>query len=99
MSSYFEEMPYYEIKALVEQHYQDKSKIKKLKRKVKELNTLLGQFIDNSISKDDLKKIVDECIPKKENMITGELEYTTNANANSFLTQEILKLLEDEEFE
>ena len=50
----------------------------------------------NCISKDKLKEIVDECIPKKENIITRELEYTPNANANSYLTQEILSLLKEE---
>ena len=45
---------------------------------------------------DKLKEIVDECIPKKENIITRELEYTPNANANSYLTQEILLLLKEE---
>ena len=42
-----------------------------------------------------LKEIVDECIPKKENIITKELEYTPNANDNSYLTQRILELLEE----
>lgn len=42
-----------------------------------------------------IQEIVDECIPKKENIFTGELEYTTNANANSFLAQEILNLLKE----
>ena len=44
-----------------------------------------------------IKEIVDDCIPKKENIITRELEYTPNANANSFLTQRILELLEESE--
>ena len=41
----------------------------------------------------EIKEIVDECIPKKENIITNELEYTPNTNANSYLTQRILDLL------
>lgn len=44
-----------------------------------------------------LKEIVDECIPKKENIITKELEYTPNTNGNSYLTQRILELLEESE--
>ena len=42
-----------------------------------------------------LKEIVDEHIPKQPNIITGEIEYTPNTNANSFLVQDILKLLEE----
>lgn len=56
----------------------------------------LEEFNKKFISIDKLKEIVDECIPKKENIITRELEYTPNANANSFLTQEILSLLKEE---
>ena len=44
-----------------------------------------------------IKKIVDECIPKKTNIITNEIEYTPNANANSYLTQQILELLQESE--
>ena len=50
---------------------------------------------ENYIRKDKLKEIVDEHIPKQPNIITGEIEYTPNANANSFLVQDILKLLEE----
>lgn len=57
---------------------------------------LAREYQGNCISKDKLKEIVDECIPKKENIITRELEYTPNANANSYLTQEILLLLKEE---
>ena len=57
---------------------------------------LAREYQGNCISKDKLKEIVDECIPKKENIITRELEYTPNANANSYLTQEILSLLKEE---
>lgn len=57
---------------------------------------LAREYQGNCISKDKLKEIVDECVPKKENIITRELEYTPNANANSYLTQEILSLLEKE---
>ena len=56
----------------------------------------LEEFNKKFISIDKLKEIVDECIPKKENIITKELEYTPNANANSYLTQEILSLLKEE---
>ena len=56
----------------------------------------INWFCENYIHKNKLKEIVDECIPKKENIITKELEYTPNANANSYLTQEILSLLKEE---
>lgn len=60
----------------------------------KAIETVL-QALDNSISKEKLKEIIDKCIPIKENIITKQLEYTPNANANSYLTQQILELLED----
>ena len=51
----------------------------------------------NFIPKQKIKDIVDECIPKKANIITGEIEYTPNTNANSYLTQQILELLQESE--
>lgn len=53
------------------------------------------QELENSISKDTLREIVDECIPKGKNLITGKEEYKFNTNANMHLTQKILELLED----
>lgn len=50
-----------------------------------------------SISKDKIKDIVNDCIPKGENRITGKIEYQPNANANSYLTQRILELLKGSE--
>lgn len=50
---------------------------------------------ENYIRKDKIKAIVDENIPKQPNIITGEIEYTPNTNANSFLVQDILELLEE----
>lgn len=47
------------------------------------------------IPKSKVKEIVDECIPRGKNIITGEEEYKPNTNANSFLTQRILELMED----
>ena len=44
----------------------------------------------------ELKKLVDECIPIKENIITKEKEYTPNANANSYLAQQILSFLKED---
>ena len=52
---------------------------------------------ENYIPKQKIKEIVDECIPKKANIITNEIEYTPNANANSYLTQQILELLQESE--
>lgn len=54
-------------------------------------------IIKNSVSKDKIKEIVDECIPRGKNIITKEEEYQPNANANSYLTQTILELLEGDE--
>ena len=87
------------IETLLTAYEKGKEKNKKLQDKYKELifekQELTSALLD-SIPKDKLKEIVDECIPKKENIITRELEYTPNANANSYLTQEILSLLEKE---
>lgn len=47
----------------------------------------------NYISKEVIKDIVDECIPKNKNIITGKEEYQPNTNANSYLVQKILELL------
>ena len=52
-------------------------------------------FETDFIPKSKIKEIVDECIPKGKNIITGEEEYQPNTNANSFLTQSILELMED----
>ena len=52
---------------------------------------------ENYIPKQKIKEIVDECIPKKANIITNEIEYTPNANANSYLAQQILELLQGSE--
>jgi len=49
---------------------------------------------ENYIRKDKIKEIVDEHIPKQPNIITGKIEYAPNTNANSFLVQDILELLE-----
>ena len=57
---------------------------------------LANKYQGSCVSKSDLKQIVDECIPKKENIITRELEYTPNVNANSYLAQEILLLIKEE---
>lgn len=50
---------------------------------------------ENYISKDKIRKIVDECIEKKANVITGEEEYCFNTNDNSFLAHKIVELLEE----
>lgn len=60
----------------------------------KEIENLKRLITESYISNDKLKAIVDEHIPKQPNIITGEMEYTPNTNANSFLVQDILKLLE-----
>lgn len=71
----------------------DLEKIEYIKRN---FDYCLEQKIKEGI-KLKLKEIVDECIPKKENIITKELEYTPNTNGNSYLTQRILELLEESE--
>ena len=47
--------------------------------------------------KDILRQLIDDNIPKKENIITGELEYSPNTNDNSFLVHQILDLLQESE--
>lgn len=58
---------------------------------------LIATIKDDYIEKQKIQEKIDECIPKGKNLITGEEEYQPNANANSFLTHEILKLLKGEE--
>ena len=74
-----------------------KIELGKEKEKNKEYEKQLDlDYVDkNYISKDKIKEIGDENIPKQPNIITGEMEYTPNTNANSFLVQDILKLLEE----
>ena len=75
---------------------EEKEKNKLLEENYSSAHEDINWFCENYIHKNKLKEIVDECIPKKENIITKELEYTPNANANSYLTQEILSLLKEE---
>lgn len=50
---------------------------------------------EHYIPKSKVKELIDECIPKGKNIMTGEEEYQPNTNANSFLTQSILELMEE----
>lgn len=86
------------MKALVTAYEKEKEKNKKLlSDNIESFQKYFSEeFNKRFISIDKLKEIVDECIPKKENIITRELEYTPNTNANSYLTQEILSLLKEE---
>ena len=85
------------IGQLLELYYENKKQLEQEKEKNKEYEKQLDlDYVDkNYISKDKIKEIVDENIPKQPNIITGEMEYTPNTNANSFLVQDILKLLEE----
>lgn len=58
-------------------------------------NLLEESYFTDNIPKAKVKEIVDECIPRGKNIITGVEEYQPNANANSYLTQMILELLKD----
>lgn len=58
------------------------------------MNKSLEDFNKEYIPVSKIKEIVDECIPRGKNIITGVEEYQPNANANSYLAQEVLKLLE-----
>lgn len=63
-----------------------------------DLELLLNMINEDSyISKQKIKEIVDECIPKKENIITHKIEYAPNTNSNSYLVSQILKLLQESE--
>lgn len=79
----------------IELSTRDNINVDKLVEKYRYYRRLADSYQANCISKDKLKEIVDEHIPKQPNIITGEIEYTPNANANSFLVQDILKLLEE----
>lgn len=77
-------------------------KQKKLTRLAQTLNDeiikeALIEFEKDYIPKQKIKEIVDECVPKKENIITHEIQYTPNTNANSYLVQQILELLQESE--
>ena len=61
----------------------------------KKENWVHRSILNSYIPVAKIKEIVDECIPRGKNIITGIEEYQTNANANSYLAQEILKLLEE----
>lgn len=65
----------------------------------KALEKTMTKFLNDNIEKDfipvaKIKEIVDKCVPRGKNIITDEEEYQPNTNANSFLTHEILELLE-----
>ena len=74
-----------------------REKVKELEeenRMLKNNKVLVSRYFklkDNSIPKQKIKDIVNECIPKKENIITYEIEYTPNTN---YLTEQILELLQ-----
>jgi len=87
---------YKAIETLLTAYEKEKEKNKLLEENYSSAHEDINWFCENYIHKNKLKEIVDECIPKKENIITKELEYTPNANANSYLTQEILSLLKEE---
>ena len=77
-----------------------REKVKVLESKNNYLESLSDcqhNYLINSIPKQKIKEIVDECIPKKENIITHEIKYSPNTNANSYLTEQILKLLQESE--
>lgn len=73
---------------------QEKETNKEL-QKYEEAYKLLSYGLNNYISKDKIKEIVDECIEKKVNVITGEEEYCFNTNDNSFLAHKIVELVEE----
>jgi len=85
------------VKGLLDLYKQEKEENKKLHSQIDEhVYNGCDYELCNKKWKDKIKEIVDECIPMKENIFTKELEYTPNANANSFLTQKILELLKEE---
>lgn len=75
-----------ELEEIEQEHKKENGELRKL---------LNGAFDRGFIPVAKIKEIVDECIPRGKNIITGIEEYQTNANANSYLAQEILKLLEE----
>lgn len=62
---------------------------------IQELIETVLQALDNSISKDKVREIVDECIPKKKNILTEKEEYVLDTNSGMYLAEKIVKLLED----
>ena len=62
------------------------------------INKFQNEITDTTIPKSKVKEIIDECIPKGKNIITGKEEYQPNTNANSFLTQRILELMEEKKY-
>ena len=84
-------------KQINEEHQKTNGELReRVKEVIKEKQELTSALLD-SIPIQKIKEIVDECIPKKENIITREIEYTPNVNANSYLVQQILELLQESE--
>lgn len=54
-----------------------------------------NDFNKKFIAVDKIKEIVDECIEKKANIITGKEEYCFNTNDNSFLAHKIVELVKE----
>lgn len=87
------------LKEIEQLHQEENGKLRveleQEKEKNKELQKQLnGAFDRGFISKDKIKKIVNECLEKKPNVITGKEEYCFNVNDNSFLAHRIVELLE-----
>lgn len=86
------------VKKIIEPNYIDEWGFNNLSVKTAEaIKNILNAYKKNQNIVDEIKEIIDECIPKKQNIITGKEEYTPNTNANSYLTQRILELFEREE--
>ncbi len=92
-----------ELEEIEQEHKKENGELRKRIAELEEENKtsknitsqLMSDFINrNVIPVSKIKEIVDECIPRGKNIITGVEEYQPNANANSYLAQEILKLLE-----
>ncbi len=95
------------LEGIEEQLEQEKEKNKDLEEKLKiavamltkgtypEKNECDNDFNKKFIAVGKIKEIVDECIEKKTNVITGKEEYCFNTNDNSFLAHKIVELLEE----
>ena len=80
---------------LVKEQEKNKELEEKLKIAKQLYNDACVCIATDCVEKDKLRKIVNECLEKKKDVITDKEEYCFNVNDNSFLAHRIVELLEE----